>query len=90
MLLSGSLVGKKYALTRQIGEGAMGVVWAAVNQDTGGEVALKLILRSTDELKHRLQREARACGALRRDPAEDEWPLVRGVVQALGNDPFFS
>lgn len=34
--------------------------------------------------------KARAHGALRREPTEEEWPLVRDVVHALGNDPFFS
>src|SRR5262245_19908130 len=60
----GSLLGGKYRLTRQIGEGAMGAVWAAENLDTGREVALKLISRSTEHLRKRLDREARAYGKL--------------------------
>ncbi len=62
---SGMLVGGKYRLQKQLGEGAMGVVWSAVNSATGGPVALKLIVRSDQELQTRLVREARACGLIR-------------------------
>src|SRR5262245_61314184 len=60
----GSLLGGKYRLVRQIGEGAMGAGWAAVNLGTGREVALKLIQRPTEHLRKRLEREARAYGKL--------------------------
>jgi serine/threonine-protein kinase len=59
------LVGGKYRLSRQIGAGAMGVVWAAVNETIAREVALKLILNSNEELRLRLLREGRTCGSLR-------------------------
>jgi len=62
---SGDIVGGKYRLTRQIGEGAMGTVWAAVHEAISRDVALKLIVRSDEELRRRLLREARACGQLR-------------------------
>ncbi len=62
---SGALIGGKYRLTRQIGSGAMGVVWAATNESLGREVALKLIVSSNDELRMRLLREGRACGGLK-------------------------
>ncbi|WP_437977171.1 protein kinase [Sorangium sp. So ce295] len=65
LLASGVLIDRKYRLLRQIGEGAMGVVWAAVNVATAREVALKLIHRPETEFRLRLQREARNCGALR-------------------------
>lgn len=43
----------------------MGVVWAAVNQLTEREVALKLIpSAASEELRTRLLREARACGRI--------------------------
>lgn len=61
----GSVIGGRYHITRQIGEGAMGSVWAATNNKTNREVAIKLIVRSTEELKLRLQREAQAYGALK-------------------------
>ncbi len=60
-----TLIGGKYRLLKQIGEGAMGVVSSAVNTATGGQVAIKLILRSEPELRQRLIREAQACGAIR-------------------------
>lgn len=59
----GALIAGRYRLLRQVGEGAMGAVWAARNDATSGEVALKLLLRPDPELRQRLQREARA-GAL--------------------------
>ncbi|AGP34848.1 serine/threonine-protein kinase [Sorangium cellulosum] len=65
LLASGVLIDKKYRLVRQIGEGAMGVVWSAVNVATSREVALKLIHRPEAEFRLRLQREARNSGALR-------------------------
>ncbi|WP_434046249.1 MULTISPECIES: protein kinase domain-containing protein [Sorangium] len=60
----GALVCGKYRLLRRIGEGAMGVVWAAHNEATSREVALKLLVRPDPELRVRLLREARACGAV--------------------------
>ena len=54
----------KYRLTRQIGAGAMGVVWAALNEDTHKEVAIKLLSSPDQELRRRLLREAKACGRL--------------------------
>ncbi|AGP34849.1 hypothetical protein SCE1572_10185 [Sorangium cellulosum So0157-2] len=42
----------------------MGVVWAAHNEATSREVALKLLVRPDPELRVRLLREARACGAV--------------------------
>ena len=61
----GALIARKFRLTRQIGEGAMGEVWAATNESTGGEFALKFILKSTKDLRERLMREARAAGGIR-------------------------
>ncbi|RBY94427.1 serine/threonine protein kinase [Blastococcus sp. TBT05-19] len=36
-------LGSRYVLERQLGSGAMGTVWAAVDQRTGGTVAAKLL-----------------------------------------------
>jgi serine/threonine-protein kinase len=65
MMTPGTVVGGKYLLSRLLGQGAMGEVWAAVNRATGGEVALKLLSRPREDLRHRLIREARACGRIR-------------------------
>src|SRR5689334_2865416 len=60
----GALVGGKYRLTRFLGEGAMGSVWAAVQLETQQQVAVKLIAGPeilAEELRSRLLREAQAC-----------------------------
>ncbi|WP_437289627.1 protein kinase domain-containing protein [Sorangium sp. So ce406] len=61
----GLVIAEKYKLVRRLGEGSMGVVWAALNLSTSREVALKLIHRPDPELRRRLQREGRNGGALR-------------------------
>src|SRR5262249_47906055 len=61
---AGDIIGGKYRLTQRIGEGAMGTVWEAINERTGRHVALKLILRPTDDIRRRMLREARAYGSL--------------------------
>jgi serine/threonine protein kinase len=80
----GNIIGGRYRLVRQLGEGAMGVVWAAVNELTSGEVALKLILRSTEDLRLRLLREARVCGGLKHRNVIE----VHDVGQTEEGDPF--
>ncbi|WP_437534174.1 protein kinase [Sorangium sp. So ce726] len=64
-IAAGLLIAEKYKLVRRLGEGSMGVVWAALNLSTSREVALKLIHRPDAELRRRLQREGRNGGALR-------------------------
>ena len=57
----------KYRLDRVIGEGGMGIVWAALDPDLERQVALK-VLRSDDTdspLRTRLLREARAMARLK-------------------------
>ncbi|MEP7121357.1 MAG: protein kinase [Byssovorax sp.] len=81
---AGTLIGGKYRLTRQIGSGGMGVVWAAVNESVGREVALKLILKSNDELRRRLLREGRACGKLKQRNIVEMYD----VGETADGDPF--
>jgi eukaryotic-like serine/threonine-protein kinase len=59
------LIAGKYRLERPIGKGAMGVVWDATHEGTFRQVAIKLILEPTEDLRVRLVREARAYGVLR-------------------------
>jgi serine/threonine protein kinase len=83
----GTLIGGKYRLVRPLGEGGMGVVWAALNELTEREVALKLIRgldAANDDARHRLLREARACGRIvHRNVVE-----VYDVGQTDAGDPF--
>jgi len=83
-LAPGALVAKRYRLTRQIGEGAMGAVWAAVDEVITREVALKLLLRPDPEHRHRLLREARACGALKHKNIID----VFDIMETETGEPF--
>ena len=84
ILKQGTVIGGKYRLTRQLGQGAMGVVWAATNLRVGREVAIKLILGSTDELRVRFLREARACGALKHPNIVE----MIDVAETDDGDPF--
>ena len=67
---SGDVLSGKYRLEQEIGKGAMGAVWSAFDHALNRRVALKAILpqareQLTNDLRHRLLREARACGKLR-------------------------
>jgi serine/threonine protein kinase len=46
---AGEIVGGKYRLTREIGQGSMGSVWAAVHELLGREVAIKFLSRSFED-----------------------------------------
>jgi serine/threonine protein kinase len=57
---AGDLVAARYMLLRQVGEGGMGVVWAAKDTFHDREVALKILKDASPELAGRSMREARA------------------------------
>src|SRR5262245_8541996 len=80
----GDLVAAKYRLLRVMGDGAAGQVWAAVNESTHGEVALKLITNPNPDLRSRLLREGRAYGRLKHGNIVD----VYDVGQTDDGDPF--
>ena len=69
MLAPGTVIGGRYRLTRLVGEGGMGVVWAAVNESFGREVAIKVMLKdlaaSDPTAIERFFTEARICGSIR-------------------------
>jgi serine/threonine-protein kinase len=81
---SGNIVGGKYRLTQRLGAGAMGAVWEAINERTGGKVALKLVLNPSDEIRQRLLTEARACGSL----AHRNVVAVHDVGETESGEPF--
>ena len=62
--MQGAVIAGKYRLQRVIGKGSMGDVWAATNELTRRDVAIKLIPSPSPDLRARLVREARACGRL--------------------------
>ena len=60
----GELVAQRYVLERVVGEGGMGVVWAARDLHTGRAVALKMLKVGTAELTRRALREAYVASAI--------------------------
>src|SRR5262249_49057612 len=62
----GGVIGAKYRLTRVLGEGGMGAVWAARNLKLDVDVAIKLIRRevAADDTSERLLQEARAAARI--------------------------
>ncbi|MGW1165856.1 serine/threonine-protein kinase [Streptomyces sp. NPDC002550] len=69
---AGRLLAGRYRVTARLGHGGMGVVWRAVDEVLGREVAVKELRTYTDtagpelsELRLRMQREARAAARVR-------------------------
>ncbi len=75
-LRAGSLLSGKYKLQRQLGRGASGAVWAAINVTTSRQVALKVLLRPEPKARERLLREARAAGALKHPNVVDVYDVI--------------
>lgn len=64
---SGTVLGERYRLLRPLGEGGAGIVYAAIDERIGAEVAIKVVRGSArrDEITlARFHREAKAAGKL--------------------------
>ncbi len=64
----GDVIGGKYRIETLLGEGGMGVVFAASHLEIGNTVAIKILRRealSSEEVPKRFRREAQAMGMLR-------------------------
>jgi serine/threonine-protein kinase len=73
----GDVVAQRYRLDRIVGEGGLGIVWAATHVLTHKPVALKILKFRYPELDKRFLREARVSGVLRHPNIVD----VHDVVQ---------
>lgn len=68
VLEPGTIIADRYRLDRLLGQGGMGVVWAATHAITRRTVAMKFVrssLQQRAELRRRLLREAHAAAAVR-------------------------
>jgi serine/threonine-protein kinase len=97
-LEAGDLISGKYRLLRLLGSGGMGSVWAARNELTDRDFAVKFLhprLAENKEALHRFFLEARACGQIKHPAvvevydmgqAEDGSPYL--VMQLLEGEGF--
>jgi eukaryotic-like serine/threonine-protein kinase len=84
---AGDLVSGKYRLQRLLGAGSMGSVWAARNELTNRDFAVKFLrpdLAREDEALQRFFLEARACGQIRHPAIVD----VYDMGQADDSSPY--
>ena len=83
----GVLISGKYRLLRLLGSGGMGSVWAARNELTDRDFAIKFLLSSLARNTEALQRffhEARACGQIKHPAVVD----VYDMGQAEDGSPY--
>jgi hypothetical protein len=86
-VITGELISGKYRLLRPLGSGGMGSVWAARNELTDRDFAVKFLLPSlatNTEALHRFFHEARACGQIKHPAVVD----VYDMGQAEDGSPF--
>ena len=86
-MVPGDLISGKYRLMRQLGAGGMGSVWAARNELTDRDFAVKFLLPALAQNKEALTRfflEARACGQIKHPAIVD----VYDMGQAEDGSPY--
>ncbi len=74
----GDLISGKYRLLRLLGSGGMGSVWAARNELTDRDFAMKFLLQrlaSNNEALQRFFNEAKACGQLKHPAVVDVYDM---------------
>lgn len=74
----GDLISSKYRLLRLLGSGGMGSVWAARNELTDRDFAIKFLLSrlaTNQEAMQRFFHEARACGQLKHPAVVDVYDM---------------
>ncbi len=84
---AGELISGKYRLQRILGAGSMGSVWAARNELTNRDFAVKFLLPELSQNEEALNRfflEARACGQIRHSAIVD----VYDMGQAEDGSPY--
>jgi len=77
---AGDLISGKYRLQRVLGAGSMGSVWAARNELTDRDFAVKFLLpdlAQNEEALNRFFHEARACGQIRNPAIVDVYDMGR-------------
>ena len=75
---AGTLISGKYRLQRLLGAGSMGSVWAARNELTNRDFAVKFLLPELSQNEEALNRfflEARACGQIRHPAIVDVYDM---------------
>lgn len=83
VLKVGAVLADRFHLDRIVGEGGLGVVWAATHLFTRKQVALKVLKTADGEHKRRFLREVRVTGALRHPNIVD----VHDIMQLPNDGP---
>src|SRR5881227_2597566 len=74
--LAQELILGRYRPLKPLGSGGMGHVWLARDEETGLDVALKMVARE-GKAGHRAEREAKAAAALRHPRCQRIYALAR-------------
>ena len=71
------IIDKRYKVTEHLGQGGMGVVWKAIDQQAGGEVVIKMPLDDSNPTV--LQRFGKEAQAMARFAAECILPKMNSL-----------